>query len=121
MADFIKVAPPNSVVFISDVGGGIAPALTKGPRLWSSPTCIVVGCRAFMDGETEIIIGNQGEINPAGQLAFESSIETPNRTIILSTSERETLLTRSVPNSRTHVRVWVNHSMEPDHIVVGLT
>lgn len=120
MLNVIKVSPPNSLLFVSGPGGGETPHITRGPRIWTTPTCIAVGCLAFMDGETEVSIGKAEEVDPGGLPAFDGFLETPNRSIIVSTVDRSPILDATVSNSRTRVRIWTNHPQEPDRIRIGL-
>jgi len=73
-----------------------------------------------MDGETEIILGPIIEVNPNAQPAFDGILETPKFSVVVSTVERETILSSSVPSTRTRVRIWVNHPTEPDKVQIGL-
>lgn len=73
-----------------------------------------------MDGETEILLGKEIEPEKAEALAFEGVLETPNRTIIISTSERNVLLSCAVSGITTKVRIWVNKAVEPDRIAVSV-
>jgi hypothetical protein len=120
MQSSIKIAPPNSLFFISDSTGGETPKIAKGPRIWSTKTCIAIGCLAFMDGETEISLGSVQEVDPGGEPAFDGVLETPNHRVVISTVERKVLLNSPVNGSHTRVRVWVNHPKEPDKIQIGL-
>jgi hypothetical protein len=116
----ITISPPNSLLFISDPNGGTAPQITRGRRMWATPSCIVVGCLAFMDGETAITLGAAGEVNPGGVPAFDGLLETPNRAVVVSTAEKEPVLEMKAHGSHTPVRVWTNHPTEPDRVIVGI-
>lgn len=117
----IKVAPPNCMVFISDRDIGDVPEITREAWIWSTSSCIAVGCLSFMDGETEITLGDIDEVDPGGAPALDRQLETPFRTVVISTSEGDTLLSVQVANSATHVRIWTNRASEPDKVIVGVT
>jgi hypothetical protein len=61
-----RIAPPNSLVFISDPDGGQAPIPVRGARILSTPSCISVGCQCEIDGDTQIKIGGAAELDPGG-------------------------------------------------------
>jgi hypothetical protein len=105
MISKVRIAPPNSLFFISDKSGGEAPNITREGRLWSKPSCVAVGCLAFMDGETEVSIGGAREVKPAGALVFGGNVETPSRLIVVSTSDRKQLLKFATPTGNTRVRI----------------
>ena len=117
-----KIAPPNSLLVVSDLHGGIPPAVTRGPRLWWTPSCIMIGCLSFMDGETEVSLGRQ-EPHGATRPAFDGILDTPSKMVVVSTVEWTPILSTSVESTKTRVRIWTNHPTEPDDvwIAVGLT
>lgn len=46
----VKVAPPNSVVLVSDVNGGEIPKTMGGSLVSATNTCVAVGC--LSEGES---------------------------------------------------------------------
>jgi hypothetical protein len=120
MSTSIKIAPPNSLLLVSDREGGTVPEITRERRLWFTPSCIAIGCLAFMDGETEVTLANTRDVHSDNEPAFDGVLETPSRTVIVWTVERKTLLEAAVDGRRTRVRVWTNHPMEPDKVAIGL-
>ena len=120
MSQSTRVSPPNSIVFISDPNGGAAPYPVRGPLILSSPSCISVGCKMEQDGPTEFVLGRAHEVDPGSRPAFDGPLETPNYAVVVSTVDRELLLSDNVPTTRTRVRIWVNHPTEPDRVIVGL-
>jgi hypothetical protein len=74
----------------------------------------------FMDGETEVSLGNASDVNSGTQTAFDGILETPNLSVVVSTVEWETILSAAIPTTKTRVRIWTNHPTEPDKVVVGL-
>lgn len=70
----IKIAPPNSLVALSDVTGGEPPASMDGSLIVSTPSCIVVGCLVDADGETEFIMGPAHEVDPGEQPMFDGRL-----------------------------------------------
>ena len=120
MASTIRIAPPYSLVFISDLDGGTSPECIGETCLWATPSCIAVGYLMFQDGETQVTLGRAQEVNPGGRPVFDGLLETPNKPVIVSTAEHETLLDIRVHNTSTRVRIWSNHPTEPDKVVVGL-
>ena len=74
----------------------------------------------YQDGETEISLGPARDVDPGGRPVFDGALETPNRAVIISTAEHETVLNARVQSESTRVRIWTNHPTEPDRVVVGL-
>ena len=115
-----RVAPPNSLLVVSDTDGWIPPEFVPGVLILSSSSCITVGCRMFADGETQVFLGPASELDPGKPPAFDGMIETPNRKVVVSTVEHETVLETRVPGTRTHVRIWVDDPREPDNVIIGV-
>jgi hypothetical protein len=118
---FIKVAPPNSLVLITDVQRGEVPEKID-PELGfgSTDSCIAVACLPDMDGETMIKLGPAGEVDPGHRPAFETILSTPTHTVAVMTIEWAVLLKTGVPASSTRVRVWTNRARWPDNVLIGL-
>jgi hypothetical protein len=117
----IKVAPPNSLVLISDVNRGEVPEEID-PELGFGATAssIAVACLPDMDGETMIKLGPAAEVDPGSRPAFEMILATPTRTVAVMTIEWAVLLKTGVPASSTRVRVWTDRAKWPSNILIGL-
>jgi hypothetical protein len=120
MQNSIKISPPNSMLFISDRDTGVVPEITRGTRIWATPSCIVFGCLMFMDGETEVTLGNTSEVGTSDKAAFEGMLESPSRVVVVSTVGWKPILSSAVTSRITRVRIWTNHPTEPDKVVIGL-
>lgn len=120
MYTYARVAPPNSLLVISDRDGWTPPRFEPGVLILSSSSCITVGCRMFADGETLVLLGPAAELDPGEPPAFDGMLDTPNRAVVVSTVERDIVLETSVPDTRTRVRIWVDEPVEPDKVIVGL-
>ena len=119
MRKLIRIAPPNSIFFFQDSGGGRYPEIDQRlPRIWSTESCIIIGSLAFMDGETELTVSD--EDTPTGPAVFQSMLTTPSKVVEVFTSENETLMLCEVASSSTRIRVWTDHPSEPEHIFVAL-
>ncbi len=73
-----------------------------------------------LDGETEVTLGSADDVDPGQSPAFDATLDTPNRAVVVWTVENETVLSAPVPDTETRVRIWVNHPTEPDRIIIGL-
>lgn len=120
MSQSRRIAPPNSLLFIEDISGGEAPYPVRGAQVLATPSCVSIACLAFMDGETEIVLGAAAEVDPGGPQAFDGIIATPSHTLVVTTVENEKILETTVPGFRTRVRVWTNRAREPDRVIVGV-
>jgi hypothetical protein len=116
-----RVRALNSLLFIKDARERDLPIIDRSGPIWSTKSCVAVGCMPDCDGSTEIIVGNSfTELSQSGNLIFDAFLKTPARKVVVETVLGERVLEQNVPNATTHVRIWTNGSLDTDRIVVGL-
>ena len=122
MSQTIKVAPPNSILFVSGPKDFEIPEIPRSGdvSIWSTPTCIIFGCRMFADGETEVTLCAADEVETDLPLRFDAMLETPHGALVVWTVEDEIVLRGEAPHGQTRVRIWSDHPLEPDHVIIGL-
>jgi hypothetical protein len=120
MSQSIKIAPPNSLLFVSDPNGGSTPAITGNDMIWATTSCVAIGCLAFMDGETDVTLGRGTEVDPGMTPVFDGILDTPSRAVVVGTSERKNVLRSTTESTNTRIRIWTNRRIEPARVIVGL-
>jgi hypothetical protein len=120
MPTSLKISPPHSLVLISDPTSGDVPARMAGAAIAATSRCIAVGCRAEMDGQTELVLGGMGEVDPGTAPAWEGQLHTPSRLVVIRSVLGEALLDTPVSGGDTLIRIWVDEEREPDLVVVGV-
>lgn len=117
----IRHAPPNSIVFISDIDGGEPPEHLDNALVHYSGSCVSVGCFLEIDGTTEISLGGAAEftLSSAFHLAFDGMIATPSRKLIISDLDTVGLIDADVLDQNSRVRIWVNDLAMPNRVIVG--
>jgi hypothetical protein len=120
MATSAKVAPPNSLVLVSDPANADIPETMAGGLIASTKSCVAVGCQSDADGETEFTLGAAREVDPGSQPVFEGSLPTPNGRLAVQSVLGDTILETPVTQQRTSIRIWVNDAKEPDKVIVGI-
>jgi hypothetical protein len=120
MRNSIKIAPPNSLLFVSDQRGGDTPDIVRRKSIWSTPSCIAIGCLMFADGPTAVTLGRSREVAPKGQPAFDGNLPTPSGVVSITLVGGREVLHEAVLAKSTRVRVWTNRTNEPDEVIVGL-
>ena len=124
MMNSLNIRPPNSIVFIcdpvflSDLSRGTIPVLESGSALAATESRISIACASEQDLPTEITFGPARDVAPEGAPIFDAQLETPSRTVNLATVDQDAVVSSSVTEARTRVRIWVNHPKEPDKVVV---
>lgn len=114
------IAPMNSLLFLSDPDGGDPPVPVRGAQILSTPSCISFACYPEQDGLTEVVLGYRKEVDPGAIPAFEGSLKTPHRAVVVTTVDEKTVLKMSMPSERTHVCIWLSHPRWPEKVTIGL-
>jgi hypothetical protein len=120
MISSATVAPPYSIVLISDLQLGEIPESPGGGLILAAASCITVGCLSDADGPTHFTLGSVSDVDPGREPAFVGMLQTPTRRLALQTVLGEPILEVAVTARLTKVRVWVNDVLEPDDIIVGI-
>ncbi len=120
MAKVTSLRPPNSLVFLSDLGGGHPPLPIWGAQILSTSSCISIACYPEQDGPTEISIGTRDDVDSGVSPTFEAKLETPNRVVVVTTVDDKTVLEMGVASERTYVSVWLSHPRWPEKVTIGL-
>jgi hypothetical protein len=116
-----KLSPPNSLILIEDETGGIVPSSIGGSLIVSTGSCIVVGCRADADSDTEFTLGVSSKVNPGELPIFCGKLKTPTFKVVLRTVTGQAILELPVNQCETEICVWVNDIHEPDQVIVGVS
>ncbi|WP_394890890.1 hypothetical protein ACG873_06015 [Mesorhizobium sp. AaZ16] len=119
MIQTIKQSLQNGLIFIEDIKGGEPPSLATDEKVQFSASCISVACLHEIDGEAELIFGPADEVAPTYDLAFDGTLETPSREVVVATVTGAPLLKAKVPDVRTRVRVWRSHPIWPEQVAIG--
>ncbi len=120
MRKTIQISPPNSQLFISDKDARVVPDFLPQHSILSTPRGITFVCFPEQDGPTEVTLGSLEEVDTGRAPAFEGELETPSRTVVISTVEWEEVLRVQVASARSLVKIWLSHPKWPEKVVIGL-
>ena len=112
-------APVNSIVFLEGRSGGTPPEPVWGGKILATESCISIACCPEVDSATLFVVGKFDEIDPGTSPEFDAPLLTPDRDIILSTVDGETILQMPVSQSSTRIRVWRSHPEWPEEVRIG--
>ncbi|GAA1575260.1 hypothetical protein GCM10009804_35080 [Kribbella hippodromi] len=116
----VAVSPMNSVVLVGDRESGEVPEAMGFGVVAATGSCLAVGARAAVDGETTVRVAGRGEGELGGlSRAWAGVLATPSGVLVVSDVVGTELLALSV-EPVVSVEVWVNDPREPDliHVVV---
>ena len=115
------LAVMNSIIFVGDRGA--EPPLHLDGIIGIQKSCIAIGTRIEIDGETHIQLFDGGlpEDVVSGLMLIASEIlEIPSGEIAVETADAETLLSCRVRDLRVRCNIFVNNDKWPDEIVIGV-
>jgi hypothetical protein len=115
-----KTRPVNSLIFVSDRSGGDSPKPVRDAQIQSTSSCISIACYPEQDGATTVTLGDMQDVDPGRPASFEGELAAPSRSVVVSTSDRKTILEKQVGGQSIKIRVWVNHPKWANEIVIGV-
>jgi len=119
MAQTTRALLRNGLIFVEDVEGGEAPYPVTDDVVRFSASSISVSCLHEIDGETELILGPGTEVIQDYEPAFDGFVETPSGELKVAEVTGWPLLKAKVPEGKTRIRIWRNHPVWPDQVVIG--
>lgn len=122
MIETAAVSPPNSLVLIR--GAGEADVPISGEPVAHTDTCVSIGTLMEYDGETSIrlMAADEGSEHPHPPLeVFDGTLIVRGTELVVGSVTGDEYLSLPCPEGEVPVRVYTNHSTEPDeiHVVVG--
>ena len=66
-----------------------------------------------------LTLGDMREVDPGTPPVLQVKLKTPSRKIALESIDIQTILEADVSGQETLVRIWANHPMSPDNVIVG--
>ena len=116
----LKIAPPYLQFFISDPSSDNSPIQGESLKPLSDGQCISVPCRYAEEGETDLTICIDEEVDTQARPQFDDFIPTPSGEVLFADANLAALAIVPVQEMRTRVRIWTDGSQLPDRIIVAL-
>lgn len=117
----LVIQAPNSQVLMADEWSAKFPTPFRRP-LSNTHDAILIGTLMWQDGPTTIRIASgraiETAMSPDLKVAFEGTIDTPSRALVLRNVFWDQYLRLPVSRTSTRVRVAVNDEREPDLIEI---
>jgi hypothetical protein len=87
--------------------------------IFSSSDCINVPACYWSDGDTNVTFGPILEITEVRDPDFDGILNTPNNELILFDAIEPEFASAQVPSAKTRIRVWIDHPIEPENVVIA--
>lgn len=116
----MPIRPINSLVYIHDATQFDVPELRSDTSVTSTAKCVLLLTYPEVDGPTDVTFDRLPGAGPSLTLQHDALLETPSRTVVMSTVDEQILFSLPVPDAVTRVRIWLNRPFNPDAVVIGL-
>ena len=117
----VKLAPPYSQIHVMDPSSREPVKWSRGSRLSATQSVVAIGTLAEGDGETEIRLGDNREVDPGTAPAYVGPLNTPTGVVSVRTAEDSEVLSIRVNRRRVTLRVWTNDPSEPTLVILGVS
>jgi hypothetical protein len=114
-----RISPVNSIVFIHGGRGDVSPLPIWGAQILATNSCVSVACYPEIDGPTDILCGDVKEVGLDRPPDFEGILRTPDRKVVITTVDDQTVLDVPVLAKLTVVKIWRSHPRWPEIVTVG--
>lgn len=116
-----KLAPPNSLILVMDPSARDLPKEMGDSLVSATRSAVAIACRAEIEGETEVMLGTDEEIDPGTDPVFTGQLDTPTGVVSVRTVLDEDVLALRVDRPRVTLRVWANDPTEPTVVRIGVS
>lgn len=118
----LRIAVPNGLLFVRDSNVRELPDLDdEQASFWSTSTCIMIASEIDCEGETSITIGSANDVVQNRPPAFDRTLRTPSRKLIVEIVPGETVHEAAISTDITRIRIWTdgNHRVA-ETVVIGI-
>ncbi len=116
---------PHAIIFIYDPKESNVdiPEYEHNKLTAFSSSCISVVTIPDFEGKASVTLVDKASNDDIKglTLVFSGSINTPNKTVGISTSEEEAFLSKTVNTQKTQVSIWANDPHSPTRIIIQVT
>jgi hypothetical protein len=114
------IRPEYSSFYIAGPRAVRLPQFPENAGLAVAPDCIGVGCLMHQDGGTSVTLGLSSEIDLLSRPSFDGILQTPDRVVQLFDANNPEIMRADVSETKTRVRIWMDHPIEPDEVTILL-
>lgn len=121
MKHSVSTSPINSILFIEDRPTSNMPVVDPPTApAWATPDCIIVKAYPEQDGPTEVLLGDQTDVDPGRPPDFTSMLKTPGRRVLVRDALDHVVITTPSNSGLTRIAIWLSHPEWPEKVIIGL-
>lgn len=115
----ITITPEYLSIYVAGRRNVKIPLHMDRQGTFASSDCINVPAYYWSDGDTNVTFGPISEITGIRKPDFDGILNTPNNELILFDAIEPEFASAHVPSTKTRVRVWIDHPIEPENVVIA--
>lgn len=115
----LTIAPEYLSIYIAGRNGVDIPMHMDRQGIFASSQCINVPAYDWNHGDTNVTFGPFDELNEISEPTFDGILETSQKRLIVFGARVSEYVSTSVPSTKTRVRIWLDHPIEPSNVVIA--
>lgn len=115
----MSIAPEYVSFYVAGRRNVDIPVHMDRQGIFVSEDCVNIPAYYWSDGDTHVTLGPYSEIAEARKPDSDTILNTPNQELILFDANEPQYAVAHVPSTKTRIRVWVDHPIEPSNVVIA--
>lgn len=115
----LAIAPEYLSIYIAGRTGVDIPMHMDRQGIFASPLCINVPAYDWNHGDTNVTFGPFDELDETAAPTFDGILDTSQKRLIVFGATVSEYFSATVPSTRTRIRVWLDHPIEPSNVVIA--
>ncbi|MCJ8054537.1 hypothetical protein GB928_010240 [Shinella curvata] len=115
----MSIAPEYVSFYVAGRRNVDIPVHMNRQGIFVSEDCVNIPAYYWSDGDTHVTLGPYSEIAEARKPDSDTILNTPNQELILFDANEPQYAVAHVPSTKTRIRVWVDHPIEPSNVVIA--
>jgi len=115
----MSIAPEYISFYVAGRRDVDVPVHMDRQGIFVSDDCVNIPAYYWSDGDTNVTFGPYSEIVEAPKPGSATVLNTPNREVILFDANEPQYAIAQVPYTKTRIRVWMDHPVEPSNVTIA--
>lgn len=115
----LAIAPEYLSIYIAGRTDVDIPMHMDRQGIFASSQCINLPAYDWNHGDTNVTFGPFDELNETAKPTFDGVLDTAQKQLIVFGATVSEYFKTTVPLTKTRVRVWLDHPVEPSNVVIA--
>ncbi|MCA0344224.1 hypothetical protein P9A16_31885 [Shinella sp. 838] len=115
----LSIAPEYVSFYVAGRQNVDIPVHMDRQGIFVSNDCVNIPAYYWSDGDTHVTLGPYSEVAEAREPDSDTILNTPNQQLILFDANEPRYAIAQVPSTKTRIRVWMDHPVEPSNVTIA--